>query len=249
MTGSAPLMARGISKAYRGVPVLREVDFEVRSGEAVGLVGSNGSGKSTLLGCLTANRLPDRGSVAVCGHDPFSDPGGAARCTGFVPEHPFLYDELTVGEVLSFVVGVRGMDSEAAGAEADRLFSLFGLEDVRPRYCGELSQGMGRKVALTLAMLHDPEVLILDEATNGLDRPSVDQLMGELERRRRTGAAVLMSSHDLDVLATHCDRGLLLEPGAVWRMLEGDEWEAWREAPSLSAGRDGPGRDSRNESN
>lgn len=228
-----PLSVRNLAKSYRGATVLRDVSFELRAGEAMALIGANGSGKSTLLGCLSANRLPDAGDIRVSGNDPFSDPGAVAGCMGFVPEHPFLYEELTVGELLQFVAQARLLDVEASEREADRLFRLFGLAEIRLRVCGELSQGMGRKVALTMALLHRPEVLVLDEATNGLDRPSVQGLMAELSARRAQGAAALLSSHDLEVLAEHCDRGLLLAPGGEWTLLEGDAWSAWAAQPAL----------------
>jgi ABC-type multidrug transport system ATPase subunit len=111
----AVLEVQGIGKAYRMRAVLRDVGFAVRPGECVALLGSNGAGKSTLLGCLTGDRLPDRGTVRVCGADPFSDPRAAAGCMGVVPERPFLYEELTVAELLRFVAAARNLpESEAA---------------------------------------------------------------------------------------------------------------------------------------
>jgi ABC-type multidrug transport system ATPase subunit len=94
---------------------------------------------------------------------------------------------------------------------------------------------MGRKTAITAALLHRPRLIVLDEALNGLDRTSAEHLVAELEARRAGGAAVLIASHDLDFLARWCGRGILLRPGARWRLLEGAEWEAWRRAPSLTA--------------
>ena len=229
----ALLEVRGLGKGYRRGPVLRGVSFALRAGEAVALLGSNGAGKSTLLGCLTGDRLPDRGEVRLCGADPFSDPGGAARCMGFVPERPFLYEELTVGETLQLVGAARGLPRDEAAAEADRLLALLGLRGAEGTLCRELSQGMGRKTALIVALLHRPRVILLDEALNGLDAPSAARLLEELDRRRAGGAAVLLSSHDLELLAEWCGRGLLLAPGARWKVLEGTEWEAWRAAPAL----------------
>lgn len=228
-----PLVVRGLGKGYRGRPVLRDVGFSVAPGEAVALLGSNGAGKSTLLGCLTGDRLPDRGEVRLCGADPFSDLRGAARCTGFVPERPFLYEELTVGELVELVAEARGLPLEEARAEAGRLLALLGLRGAEGVLSRELSQGMGRKTAILLALLHHPRVILLDEALNGLDAPSAARVVEELDRRREAGAAVLLSSHDLDFVAGWCGRGVLLAPGARWRLLEGPEWEAWRAAPTL----------------
>ncbi len=227
------LAVEQLGKAYRGRAVLREVSFTVSPGEAVAVLGPNGSGKSTLLGCITGDRLPDSGRIRLCGVDPFSDPRAAARCMGFVPEQPFLYGELTVGEMLEFVAAARALPPEESQREIGRLLALLGLEGAEGLLCRELSQGMGRKVAIIAALLHHPRMLVLDEALNALDRPSTERLLAELDSRREAGAAVLISSHDLGFLAAWCGRGLLLAPGARWRWLEGAAWERWRAAPGL----------------
>lgn len=232
--GVPPLAVDGLRKAYRRGVVLDGVSFALRPGEAVALLGSNGAGKSTLLGCVTGDRLPDGGAVRLCGHDPFEDPVAAAGCIGFVPEQPFLYGELTVGEFLQFVAAARRMEASAARGECGRLLDLLGLTGAEGTLCRELSQGMGRKTAIIAALLHRPRALLLDEALNGLDRTSVERLVAELDARRAEGAAVLISSHDLDFIAGWCGRGLLLRPGGRWAMLEAGAWDAWRRAPSLT---------------
>jgi ABC-2 type transport system ATP-binding protein len=229
----ALLSVSALHKAYHRRPVLRGVELRVGAGEAVAILGANGAGKSTLLGCITGDRLPDRGEIRVCGADPFSDLSGAARCMGFVPEQPFLYGELTVGEMLRFVTEARALPEREARAEAERLLALLGLEGTEGVLCRELSQGMGRKVAIISALLHHPRVLVLDEVLNGLDRSSAEHLTAELEARRAAGAAVLISSHDLGFLATWCRRGLLLAPGGEAKLLEGEEWARWGAAPTL----------------
>lgn len=233
MTNTPPILAvHDLAKAYRRRPILRDVSLHVAPGEAVAVVGPNGAGKSTLLGCLTGDRVPDAGSVAICGNDPFSDPAAVAACMGYVPEHPFLYGELTVTETLRFVAEVRGLERERGWEEAQRLLELFGLSAAEGVLCRELSQGMGRKVAIVAALLHRPQLLVLDEVFNGLDRPSTEGLLVELDGRRQEGAAVLLSSHDLPLLARWCDRGLLLAPDS-WKSVEGEPWLRWREAPGL----------------
>ena len=228
-----PLRVRGVSKAYRRGVVLREINFDVAPGTAVALLGSNGAGKSTLIGCVTGDRLPDRGEVRIAGADPFADPARAAAALGFVPEQPFLYGELTVAEMLRFVSAARGLDADAARAEGERLLEMLGLAGAESTLCRELSQGMGRKTAIAAALLHAPRMMVLDEALNGLDRPSAARLVAELDARRAGGAAVLLSSHDLDFVAEWCGSGILLGPGGHWQRLEGELWERWRRAPSL----------------
>lgn len=233
MDATLPLAVDGLSKAYRRKVVLRELSFALRPGEAVALLGQNGAGKSTLLGCLTGERLPDAGAMRLCGADPLSDLAAAARCMGSVPEQPFLYGELTVGEMLQFVAEARALPPEAA-AETERLLELLGLDGAQRTLCRELSQGMARKVAIIAALLHEPQLLLLDEALNGLDAPSIARLVFELDRRRAGGAAVLLSSHDLSFVAGWCERGVLLGPGATWAELAGERWDAWRIRPTLT---------------
>ena len=228
-----PLSVRGVRKQYRRGVVLADVTFDVQPGEAMALLGANGAGKSTLLGCITGDRLPTRGDVRLCGVDPFADPVGAAACMGVVPEQPFLYGELTVDELLSFVAAARGVEPAAAREEAARLLELLGLADAGATLCRELSQGMGRKTAIAAALLHRPRMILLDEALNGLDRTSAERLVAELDARRADGAAVLIASHDLDFLARWCGRAILLPAAGRWVALEGEAWEEWRRAPRL----------------
>ncbi len=233
MTESTILKVESLTKAYRRRVILDAVSIDVRAGEAVAVIGPNGAGKSTFLGCLTGERLPDSGSVEVCGIDPFSDPAGVAGVMGFVPEHPFLYGELTVSETLRFISEAHRLDRESSLAEATRLLAAFGLQGAEGSFCRELSQGMGRKVAIVSVLLHRPRLFVLDEVFNGLDRTSSDRLIEELDRRRAEGAAILLSSHDLTLLAEWCDRGLLLAPDE-WRGLTGDAWREWSGSPRLT---------------
>jgi len=234
MDGAPPLSVRELRKKYRRGVVLNGVTFEVRPGDAVALVGPNGAGKSTLIGCVTADRLPDAGAVRICGADPFRDSRAAAACLGYVPEQPFLYPELSVAELLRFVAAARGVADAVASAETARLLSLLGLAGAESTLCRELSQGMGRKTAIAAALLHQPRMIVLDEALNGLDRTSAERLVAELDARRAAGAAVLLSSHDLDFLARWCTRALHLPAPGTWRVLDGDSWAAWQRAPTLT---------------
>jgi ABC-2 type transport system ATP-binding protein len=232
--GAPLLVVDGLRKRYRRTIVLDGVSLVLRPGEAVALLGGNGAGKSTLLGCITGDRLPDAGSIRLCGHDPFQTPRAAAGCMGYVPEQPFLYGELTLGELLQFVAAARALPAERALAERTRLLELLGLAGSEDVLCRELSQGMARKAVLAAALLHGPGVILLDEALNGVDRPSAERVVRELDARRRAGAAVLLASHDLDFVARWCERGVLLGESGRWTSLEGAGWERWRGEPSLT---------------
>lgn len=233
MTKQPVLSVRNLSKQYRRRPVFSGVSFSVAPGEAIAVLGSNGAGKSTLLGCTTGDRLPTSGDVRVCGVDPFSDPATLARCIGVVPEQPFLYGELTLGEMLGFVREVRRPYAPDVDSELVRLLDLLGLAGEEMTLCRELSQGMARKTAIIAALLHRPRLIVLDEAFNGLDRPSAEALSGELRKLMIGGAAILLSSHDLTLLAGICGRGLFVHDGGV-ETLEGGAWERWRASPTLT---------------
>jgi ABC-2 type transport system ATP-binding protein len=225
------LEVAGLSKSYRRRPILKNVSIDVLPGEAVAVIGPNGAGKSTLLGCLTGERVPDSGTIRIAGIDPFHDPSKTSGHLGFVPEQPFLYGELTITETLRFVAEARGLDRATSDAEAERLLELFGLSASEGFLCRELSQGMGRKVAIIIALQHQPSLLVLDEVFNGLDLPSIERLIHEIEKHRARGGAVLLSSHDLELLASLCDRGLLL--GNEPSVLDGSDWQRWKVAPTL----------------
>lgn len=242
MGSVTPLLVESLSKAYHRRPVLTDVSFRVDAGEALAIIGPNGAGKSTLLGCLSGDRVPDRGTVRVLGYDPFEEPEQVAAGLGFVPEITFLYDELTVGETIRFMIEVRRLASAEGWAEAERLLELFGLTAAQDVICRELSQGMGRKVAIILALIHRPGLLVLDEVFNGLDQSSARALIDELDQRRLAGAAVLLSSHDHALLARWCDRGLLIGRDG-WRELTGDAWGAWRDQQLRPRVLDPPGLD------
>jgi ABC-2 type transport system ATP-binding protein len=226
-SSGALLIVENLRKGYRRRPVLRDVSFEAHPGEAFAIIGPNGAGKSTLLGCLTGERVPDGGSIRICGNDAFEDPRATAKCMGSVPEQPYLYDELTVEEILTFVAEARRLEPAVTSSETRRLLELFALAGAENVPCGELSQGMAKKVAILIALLHEPRFIVLDEVFNGLDQRSSGRLLDELDRRRTQGAVILLSSHDHHLLARWCDRGLLLESDG-WKMLAGDDWADWR---------------------
>jgi ABC-2 type transport system ATP-binding protein len=203
------LEVTGLAKAYRRVRVLHDLSIRAMAGEAVAVVGSNGAGKSTLLGCITGDRLPDAGRSASVASDPFSDPAAAAGCMGFVPEQPFLYPELTVGEMLRFVAEARGIEASSATERTDRLLALLALAGAEGALCRELSQGMGRKVAIIAALLHEPDLLILDEAFNGLDHSRPNGSPRSWSARRSDGAvscsrATIWSSSHAGAIAGYC---------------------------------------------
>jgi ABC-2 type transport system ATP-binding protein len=198
-----------LTKSYGRVEALRGVSFSVAAGERVCLLGHNGAGKSTLMKVLSGMLAPTSGSVRVGGVDVATDPDGARRKLGYVPEEPLLYDYLTAREFLELVVGVRGagtvedgLEIADLGADADRLIR-------------EYSQGMRRRTALAAALVAAPPALVLDEALNGLDPPSSARIRAILHARADAGAAVLLSTHVLEIAQSFATRVIVLEKGRI----------------------------------
>jgi ABC-2 type transport system ATP-binding protein len=220
-----------LSKSYGRVQALQSVSLSVAPGEVFGLLGANGSGKTTLNRCLTTLVQPDSGTITINGSSLADDPEAARRCIGYLAEFPVLYPMLSAEEFLSFIAGLRGLDRDTAGKRIDRWLQLFELNAARGRRISSFSQGMRRKVALAAALIGEPQVVLLDEPTNGLDPPSVylfRQVIADLRSRGRT---VLLSSHVLPLVDQSCDRVGILAEGTLVAMGTIDELRAVAQQP------------------
>jgi ABC-2 type transport system ATP-binding protein len=204
-----------VRHAYGQVQALDGVSLTVQPGEVFGLLGANGSGKSTLNRCIATLLQPDSGTLEVAGHDVLTEADGARAALGYLAEFPVLYPALSAEEFLRFVAGVRGVPREEAAERIDRWLSLFELQDARAQRLGGYSQGMGRKVALAAALVGEPEVVLLDEPTNGLDPPSVWLFRQVIADLRKQGRTVLLSSHVLPLVQEACDRIGVLAGGKL----------------------------------
>ena len=201
-----------VRHTYGDVVALAGVSLSVQPGEVFGLLGANGSGKSTLNRCVATLLHPDAGRIEVAGHDVAEEPDAARAALGYLAEFPVLYPALSAEEFLRFVAGVRGVPREEAGERIDRWLALFELQDARAQRLGGYSQGMARKVALAAALVGEPQVVLLDEPTNGLDPPSVWLFRQVIADLREQGRTVLLSSHVLPLVQEACDRvGVLAE--------------------------------------
>jgi ABC-2 type transport system ATP-binding protein len=233
------IVARNLTKRYGSITALDGVSFEARPGEILGYLGPNGAGKSTTISILTGLIAPDSGSASVAGHDVSTSPLEAKARLGYVPEIPAVYEALTPEEFLAFVGRIRKLPEAAIARRTPLLLGLFEIGD-RARYpMGGFSKGMRQKVLLAAALLHDPDVLILDEPLSGLDAPSALLLREILQRLRDRGKTILYSSHVLEVVERLADRVLILHRGRV--VAEGALEELLR-AP-VAAGGGAPGAD------
>ena len=208
---SVVLAVEGLRKRFGRVEAVKDVSFEIRAGELVGLVGPNGAGKSTTIQMISGQLLPDAGAVRIAGVDVVADPNGARAKVGYVPEEPRLYDYLSAREMLSFVAEIRGVGS----AEVDAALELCGLGGDADRLIREYSQGMRRRAALGCAMVAKPPLLVLDESLNGLDPPSAERTLRGLRAACAAGAGVVLSTHVLDTLERVADRIVMIRGGIV----------------------------------
>lgn len=199
-----------VSRRLGGREVLRELSFTLRRGEVLGLLGANGAGKSTTLAIIAGILQPSSGSVSVHGRAAAE----AGRHIGWVPENVPLWPELTVTESLDACGRLRGLVREARKSAIARELSRLDLGDFAHRLCGQLSLGQQRRVGLAQALLHEPDLLVLDEPGNGLDPVQAAQLRG-LIGKLAPGHGIILSSHDLAEVEAMCSRVVILHEGQV----------------------------------
>jgi len=215
-----------LTRRYGTRTALDGVSFSVRAGEIVGLLGANGAGKSTLLRTAAGLQPPDAGAVRAAGHDIWAEPLAAKRALGYAAEEPSFHDELSAHEYLAFVSAVRGLAPEAAHARATCLARALELGPRMDEPVRGFSHGMRKKLSFLAAILHEPRVLLCDEALEGFDAPSALAAKSELRRLAGGGSAILFSSHVTETVERLCDRVVVLHEGRVARELTRAEWGA-----------------------
>ncbi|HWE52947.1 MAG TPA: ABC transporter ATP-binding protein [Bryobacteraceae bacterium] len=209
------LELRGVSKLYSGIPAVRDVSFTARAGEVTGYLGPNGSGKSTTLKMITGLTEPSSGEILFNGERISRHRIAHRQRIGYVPEEPHIYPHLTGSEYLEMIGQLRGMTERALTAKIDGFLRLFSLHADRHLPISSYSKGMRQKVLLAAALLHNPELVLLDEPFSGLDVNSaliLRQLISELAAR---GKVVLFSSHELDTVERVSSRIVILHKGKV----------------------------------
>jgi ABC-2 type transport system ATP-binding protein len=209
------LEARHLVKRFFGAAVVNDVSFEVRSGEVVGYLGPNGSGKSTTAKMLTGLLETSGGAVFLDGLDIARDPIAFRKRLGYVPEEPNLYTFQSATEYLELVGRLRELPAALLVRKIGALLELFGLSHAANQDIGSYSKGMKQKVMIIAALLHDPDLLILDEPDSGLDVTATLVLRQLVIALARRGKAVLYSSHVLELVEKACDRVILIHRGSV----------------------------------
>ncbi len=209
------LQARGLTMRYGGLLALNAVDFEVHPGEIVGYLGPNGSGKSTTVNLVVGLLEPSAGSVSLAGIVLAEDPLAYKRRIGYVPEEPYLYTHLTAAEYLVLVGRLRQIREAALQEKVARLLRILQLHDSRYKAMRAFSKGMRQRVLLAAALLHDPDLLVLDEPFSGLDVNAGQLFRVLLGRLAAEGKMVLFSTHRFDMVEKLCSRAVILSAGRV----------------------------------
>jgi ABC-2 type transport system ATP-binding protein len=206
--------ARELTKVYGEVTALREASFSIDRGEIVGLLGPNGAGKTTAMKILTGYLLPTAGSATVAGHDVLAQPLEVQGRIGYLPENAPVYGEMRVGDYLAFSARMRGLELDGSRARVRRIVEECGIGDVLSRPIAQLSKGYRQRVGLAAAILHDPELLILDEPTTGLDPNQIVEVR-QLIRAMGREKTVILSTHILPEVEATCSRAVILIDGRV----------------------------------
>ncbi len=203
-----------LTKKYGDRVAVNRISFSVKKGEILGFLGQNGAGKTTTMKILTGFMSASSGSASVAGFDVFDHPMEVKRRVGYLPETPPVYPELLVSEYLNFVADLRGVPKAQRTQKIDNAVQKCQLGDVRNRLIGNLSKGYRQRVGLAQAILHEPEVLILDEPTVGLDPKQVSEARN-LIKSFKDAHTVIYSTHILSEVAATCDRIIIIDKGNI----------------------------------
>jgi len=216
MATSQPLIETShLVKRYGDKLAVDDVSFQVNGGEIYGFLGPNGAGKTTTIKMIVGLLQPSEGVVKVSGYDVVQQPVQAKAACGYVPDEPNLYAKLTGRELLRFVGDLYGLDKAQTARRSEELLRLFGLMEAGNDTTDSYSHGMKQKTSLAAALVHDPKVLILDEPTVGLDPKSARLIKDLLRQIADRGAAVMLSTHILEIAQNMCDRIGIINQGKL----------------------------------
>lgn len=205
---------RNLTKRYGALTAVNDISFTVSPGEVLGFLGPNGAGKSTTMKMITGFLAPTSGAIAVCGHDVENDPLAAKACMGYLPEGAPSYGEMTVRSFLEFIADIRRLSGDRRRSRLDDVIARLQLDSVLEQMIETLSKGFKRRVGLAQALLHDPQVLILDEPTDGLDpnqKHQVRTLINDMSKDK----IIVISTHILEEVDAVCNRAIIIAGGKL----------------------------------
>jgi ABC-2 type transport system ATP-binding protein len=203
-----------LTKRYGPVTAVSDVSFKVERGEILGFLGPNGAGKTTTMRVLTGFMPPTEGRAIVAGFDVLEQPLEAKRRTGYLPETPPLYPDMRVRDYLTFVAKIKGVARASVRSRVDLAMEKTHIADMARRQCGRLSKGYRQRVGLAQALLHDPDVLILDEPTAGLDPKQINETR-QLIKGLAGSHTIILSTHILPEVSQTCQRVVIISKGRV----------------------------------
>jgi gliding motility-associated transport system ATP-binding protein len=203
-----------LTKRYGRLTAVEDVSFRVERGEILGFLGPNGAGKTTTMRILTGYMPATDGKATVAGFDVFDQPIEAKRRTGYLPESPPLYPDMTVSEYLTFVAKVKGVASNERKSRIGSVMERTRIADMAKRHCGKLSKGYRQRVGIAQALIHNPDVLILDEPTAGLDPKQIIETR-ELIKELAGDHTIVLSTHILPEVSQTCQRVVIINKGKV----------------------------------
>lgn len=209
------LEVKNLTKRYGAAVAVDDISFSIKKGETVGFLGRNGAGKTTTMNMITGYISSTSGTVLIDGHDILTEPDEAKRLIGYLPEHPPLYLDMTVREYLDFVAQLKGvMEAKAKKKNIDKILDCVKLGDVYGRLIGNLSKGYRQRVGMAQALVGDPEILIWDEPTVGLDPKQIIEIRS-LIKNLGADRTMILSSHILNEVADVCQRVLIINKGKI----------------------------------
>ena len=203
-----------LTKRYGPVTAVDDISFSVERGEILGFLGPNGAGKTTTMRVLTGYMPPTDGKAIVAGYDVFEHPIEAKRRTGYLPETPPLYPDMSVRDYLTFVARIKGVPRSERKARIDEMMHKTHIADMANRLCGKLSKGYRQRVGLAQALMHNPDVLILDEPTAGLDPKQIIETR-QLIKGLAGDHTIILSTHILPEVSQTCQRVVIINRGRV----------------------------------
>lgn len=208
------LTVNTLTKNFGQIQAVNGVSFTVEKGEVLGFLGPNGAGKSTTMRMITGFIPPTSGTAIICGHDILTDPVAAKRCIGYLPENAPSYHTMTVTDFLTFIGRIRGFEGADLVKKVDAAIEKSRLETVRKQTIETLSKGYRQRTCFAQAILHDPQVLIMDEPTDGLD-PNQKFIVREMIKEMSASKAIIVSTHILEEVDAVCTRAIVIANGTV----------------------------------
>ena len=211
---SDAIKIKSLSKSFGPIDAVRNISFNVGYGEVLGFLGPNGAGKSTTMKMITGFLAPTSGTVEVNNHDVLEDPLSVKRSIGYLPEGAPAYGEMTVRSFLNFIADIRELSSSIRKERLDEVIETINIKTVIDQSIETLSKGYKRRVGLAQAILHDPNILIMDEPTDGLD-PNQKHEVRNLIKKMAKKKAIIISTHILEEVDAVCSRAIIISSGKL----------------------------------